>query len=91
MNFVTLFSQWIDGDFETGGKRARPKLPTPFARESLRGMWHQHYTDARFMPKIFQGALGGKRLPKFGKILEEELASTIRFTPVSTSPDLRMS
>jgi hypothetical protein len=26
------------------------------------------------MPKIFQDALGGKRLPKFGKILEGELA-----------------
>jgi hypothetical protein len=61
-------------DLETGGKRARTKPPTPFVREPLRGMWHKHYTDAWFMPKIFQDALGGKRLPKFGKILEEELS-----------------
>ena len=48
-------------------------LPTPFEDEPLRGLWHKHYTDARFMPKIIQNGLGGPKLPNLRKILEEEL------------------
>jgi hypothetical protein len=60
-------------DLESRGKKARTKPPTPFEYEPLRGLWHKHYTDARFMPKIIQNELGGSKLPKLRKILEEEL------------------
>ncbi len=60
-------------DLESSGKKAKTKPPTPFKDEPLSGLWHKHYTDARFMPKIIQNGLGGPKLPNFRKILEEEL------------------
>jgi hypothetical protein len=63
-------------DLETGGRTAGTKPPTPLDKdESLRGLCHKHYTDARFVPQNFQNALGGQKLPKLRKILEEELTA----------------
>lgn len=34
---------------EAGGAAAYTKPATPFAGDSLRGLWHKHFTDARFL------------------------------------------
>jgi len=42
-------------DLETGGSSAGTKPPTEFKNDdALRGLWHKHYTDARFVPKNVQ-------------------------------------
>jgi hypothetical protein len=63
-------------DLETGGRSAGTKPPAPFTDdEALRGLWHKHYTDARFVPQNFQNALGGRKPAMLQKILEEELTA----------------
>jgi hypothetical protein len=73
MGFIPEQILEVIHDLESNARKARTKPQTPFEDEPLRGLWHKHYTGARFMPKIIQNGLGGPKLRNFQKILEEEL------------------
>ena len=49
------FNSWAVIDeiqaLEGGPRPSMTKPPTPFTRGALKGLWHKHFFDARFMMK----------------------------------------
>jgi hypothetical protein len=52
-------------DLENGTAYSGTKPEEPFKGKLLKGLWHKHFFDARFMAKNIQTGLGGQEIPRF--------------------------
>jgi hypothetical protein len=59
-------------DLEEGTSRSGTKPPEKYKGKLLKGLWHKHFFDARFVAKNVQIGLGGPNIPKFREALLEK-------------------
>jgi hypothetical protein len=64
------------GDLERGEQRSGIKPATPFQKMPLKGLWHQHYFSARFLPKNIHLELGKTGVEKLVKKVMDPAKST---------------
>jgi hypothetical protein len=78
---IFLFNlQGVDPEFvllaiknlENGTNHSGTKPEESFKGKLLKGLWHKHFFDARFMAKNIQIGLGGREIPRFKKALTEK-------------------
>jgi hypothetical protein len=68
------------GDLERGEQRSGIKPPTQFKNMPLKGLWHQHYFSARFLPKNIHLELGKTGVEKLVNEVMDPAKST-KITP----------